>query len=161
MISISNTEQFDLVSKIQILEEITSKYLNSINEILLTIRKEEIYEFKCIRIPSEEIYEFIKAVNFILGNEDNKGWNIIKCNFYKQYMNGRIAKLHENYIMTEDIKEIVYPILYESGFDPNALRLNSLVVYKLYLWADNFCKFTESKQSLEKLKICLSEIERN
>lgn len=160
MVSISEIEHLNLDSRIQYLEGITLNYLNSTNASLLMIKKEEINEFRCIRIPSELVYEVCKAIYFIIGDEDEIKWTCIRANICGHFPR-KFAKLHENYIMTEDVKEKVYPILYESGLNISILISDSLIIYKLYLWVDNFYKFTESKQSLERLKMQLSEIERN
>ncbi|OMJ83861.1 hypothetical protein SteCoe_15165 [Stentor coeruleus] len=159
MVSTSSPEKLTLTLEIESLEASVSNYFQSSNDALFSIHKNALSELKYLRLPPAPIIEIIKAIAYLLGHKDNGDWESIR-----KYISDttcfleKLAKLHEEFIMTDEIKELVYPIIYESGFNTQSLMKYSIVISKLYLWADNFLRYAEKKECLLRLKNHLSII---
>lgn len=161
MVSKLETEKLSLAQKIEYLELSASNYLKNSNDALSNVRRNDLLELRCLRLPVTQIIEIIKAIVYLLGHKDSGDWENIKKYLADAYFITNLTKLHEEFIISDEIKEIVYPILYESGFDVNTLKKFSMVISYLYLWADNFFKYAEKRQCLAKLKKDLSDMERS
>lgn len=138
MISELEDEKLNLAQEIELLEISALKFLKKSNEEHFCIQKNHLEELKHLRIPVQPIVEIIKAVAYLLGYNNYGNWDNLKKISYDSYFLIKLIKLHEDFIMTDKIKEIIYPILYESNFDVYLLRSYSLAIYSLYIWADNF-----------------------
>lgn len=152
MVSNLSEYQIQLHQKIQSLETSSALLLQESHAALGTIQLRDIAELKCIRIPHEQIVKIIICVAYLEGYNGSDNWEE-----FRPYLNdvnflSKLANLHQNFNLSDDIKEKFCSIFYKPGFDADFLARFSFAASGLYKWADRFFKYSEHIQELNKLK---------
>ncbi|OMJ84809.1 hypothetical protein SteCoe_13996 [Stentor coeruleus] len=141
-----------LSQKIMSLETSSALLLQESHAALNTIDRRDITELKCIRLPHEAIIKIIKAVAYLEGYNGSGDWEEVKQYLFDPSLLSNLANLHQNFNLTNEIKENFCSIAYKPGFDARYLATFSNAASRLYLWADSFFKYSEQIQELNRLK---------